>query len=44
MTREEAARRDYELGYMLGVKLAKGELKLVRLADGSVEVIKGEGE
>jgi len=28
MTREEFARREYELGYMIGVKLAKGEIKL----------------
>ena len=44
MTREEFARREYELGYMIGVKLASGELKIVRHADGSVEVQKGEGK
>ena len=38
MTREEYARREYELGYQFGAALARGEIKLIRQADGSVKV------
>lgn len=36
MTREEFARREYELGYQFGAALARGEIKLIRQPDGSV--------
>lgn len=38
MTREEFARREYELGYQFGAALARGEIKLIRQTDGSVKV------